>query len=236
MVLPGAFMNQFDFEMMFRLLSHNVLSYKQLYHRMQAYNLSISDTFHDDFIKFSEIYLAPQKAANRHLSYRPIYYFGRKFFLRKILFKFDGFNDFVYFLSSPDLNLFHEFLSEQLSLFLSSRGFLFAYSKTYAGARISYDFMLPDYNIALEVETGLKANNYSDLERRLGIYPIHNENINKRFVASPFIYILVPNSSVLDRYFKHFFNLSDKLGYSVSSAFNFDILTFDQFSRLGLFT
>lgn len=234
MVLPGGLMNQFDYEMMFRLLSHNVLSYKQLFQRMQAHNLSIGESFHDDFICFSELYLTPYKAPNRHLLYKPIYYFGRKFFLRKILFKFNGFNDFVYFLSSPDLNLFHEFLSEKLSLFLDFRGFHYDYNKTYAGARISYDFILSN-NIALEVETGLKANNFSDLERRLGIFPLHSENINKRFLDSPFIYILVPNLSVLEHYFKHFMHLNDKFGFSVFSAFKFDLLTFDQFSRLSLF-
>ena len=125
-------------------------------------------------------------------------------------------------------------MSEKLSLFLDSRGFDYNYNKTYAGARISYDFILSD-NIALEVETGLKANNFSDLERRLGIFPIHSENINKRFLDSPFIYILVPNLSVLAHYFKHFMHLNDRLGYSVFSAFKFDLLTFDQFSRLSLF-
>ena len=84
-------------------------------------------------------------------------------------------------------------------------------------------------------KSNLKANNFSDLERRLGIFPLHSENINKRFLDSPFIYILVPNLSVLEHYFKHFMHLNDKFGFSVFSAFKFDLLTFDQFSRLSLF-
>lgn len=225
-------MNYYDYDMMLRLLSHGVYSYKELYHVMQAHDFNIDESFHDEFIKFSEIYLTPLRASNRHIMFKPIYYLNRKFFLRKVLFKFNGFNEFVYFLSSSDLNLFHDYLCSKLSFFLSSRGLSFDYNKTYAGSLISYDFLLPGF--ALEVETGLKGGNYSDLSRRLGISPFPHENVNKRFNHSPFIYILVPNDSVKNQYFKHFLALSDKFGYSVFATYKFNISTFSEFENVNL--
>ena len=93
---------------------------------------------------------------------------------------------------------------------------------------------MPDFNIALEVETGLKGGNYSDLDKRLGITPLNNENINKRFLNSPFIYILVPNDETKNRYFKHYLFVSDKFGFSVSETYKFKVLTFNDFESVKL--
>ena len=225
-------MNKIESDLILRILSHGVYSYNQLFDIFRLHYFVSPESFYYDFLQFSDFYLTPYKDNSRHIYFKSISYLGRKYFLRKIPFKFNGFDDFVYFLSSPDLNLFHDFLSLQLSSYFSNLKINFKYNKSYAAARIAYDFLLPDFNIALEVETGLKGTNYSDLDKRLGISPLHHENINKRFLNSPFIYILVPNDEIKNRYFKHYLFVSDKLGFSVTETYKFKVLTFNEFEFL----
>lgn len=227
-------MNTFETDLILRILSHGVYSYDQLFDVFRLHYFVSPEDFYNAFLEFSKIYLASYQNKYRHIYYKPIFYLDRKYFLRKIPFKFHGFDDFVYFLSCPDLNLFHDFLSDQLSSYFSRLNVVFLYNKSFAGSRIAYDFLLPDFNIALEVETGLKGGNYFDLDKRLGISPLHDENINKRFLNSPFIYILVPNDLVKKRYFKHYLFLSDKLGFSVSETYKFKVLTFNDFESVKL--
>lgn len=228
--------SQSQVSVLLRALSKNVLSLPHLYEKFSLWDTSLSlSEFQRAFRNFSYQYLKPYKNKSYHLIYTPLYIIGVKYFLRQVYFYFPGYyrGDY-YFLSSMNYNLFHDFLMSVLSSYLGKLGLAFSVHYSFAGRDLSNDLVIPKLKIAFEVETGLKTHISTDLNQRLGIVPVHQEHINKRFVNNFFTYVLVPNDDLKIRYFKYFTSLSDKFGFSVFETYKFNIYTFYEFSKIQL--
>ena len=203
--------SKFQVSIVLRIMSKNVLPLKLLYERFSVFDSSLSlSEFEKDFNAFSVEYLTPYKNKYKHLLFPPIYLNGVKYFLRQTYFYFPGYSrGYYYYLSSMNFNLFHDFLMSVLSDYIASLKFHFQVHYGFAGRELSNDLVIPSLNVAFEVETGLKSHNLYDLNQRLGIVPINQEDINKRFINEYYTYILVANNDIKERYVKYYSSLSE---------------------------